>query len=406
MLLTKNDVENHIISIILAEKMYHDCIFSQLKPKHFLTAKARTIFTIAEKQYYTEGYTDNVFVTQQLKSENKLFTEINKYITATTLSYISGANYQFYINKLKQNYISSLVDKAKNEEDFINIKEEIEQAQGITKIDHISAGADEFLTDYYEQYDKNIEFHWESVGKAIGNLCGGDYFFLSALTGGGKSAFALNLAYETAKKGKKVLYINLEMTTQQMQNRLVGRIAQINTGKYRAKKFTPDELIQYSYVLKELNNLPLYVASPLNCTPQEIKNLISQNNSDLVIIDYLGLMSTGKETKGDTERIGYLSRKIKNMALFFNIPFIILHQLNRDYKDRKDKRPLLTDIKNSSQIEQDSDFVTFLHSPLLFDKNESHPELLEFIVAKNRHGPVNTIINLRFIKEYQYIKEF
>lgn len=400
-----NNIEDNIISNILATTCYQDCIFTQLDDKHFLTPSAKVVYKMAKQLYLSGELVDNVMVAEYLQADNKLYKSINEYITNCCLDYVTGSTYQYYIDKIKKNYINHLVSEAKDNEDFLAIQQEIESNQSTTTIEHISSGSDNFIDNYFNQAESTINFHIQALKDSIGNLAAGDYFFLSALTGGGKSVFALNIAYDVSLQGKKVLYINLEMTTQQIQNRLVGKIANLDTSKFRRIGFNETEILLYQNTLEKLKDYPIYVASPLNCTPTEIKSLIVKNKPDLVIVDYLGLMSTEVKCSGDTERIGYLSRKIKNMALHFKIPFIVLHQLNRDYKARNDKRPMISDIKNSSQIEQDADFVNFLHRPSLFDEQEDD-RLLEFINAKNRHGEPNTIKNLKFIQEYQTIEDY
>lgn len=396
---------NYIISCVLATTKYQDCIFSQLEEKHFIDKKASVVYKTAKEIYLRGDLVDNVFVGLELQHNGQLTSTISEYIANNTLEYVSGANYQFYINKIKKLFIDRLVQDAKTEEDFNSIQKEVEENQTVTQVDHISKDSDKFLDRYYNQLEHTITFEWQALKDAIGTLAKGDYFFLSSVTGGGKSALALNLADSIAKQGKKVLYFNLEMTTEQMQNRLVCKRAGLDSSKYRKVSFESHEIEQYQHTLNKLEDLPMYIVRPLKTTPLEVKSYITQIKPDIVIIDYLGLMDADIPTRGDTERITYISRKLKNLALFFGVPFVVLHQLNRDYKDRSDKRPKLTDIKNSSQIEQDADFVSFLHTPSLFDDNEPK-DLLEFINAKNRHGEANRITELKFDRSIQRIEDY
>ena len=313
-----------------------------------------------------------------------------------------------YCEILYQGHINYLVENAKTEKDF----EAIEAYRNMysmsdVKIKQISSGIEEF-DKLYESHKKNrITTGYDCLDEAIGSFCGGDYIALGACTGAGKTSIALNLSRMICLQGGKVLFCSLEMPIEQLRNRFNCINTGLDARKYRTCGFTAEELEQYKLGLSELDQWSLYILCDYNLTVEKLKAYATEQKKnfglDFIVIDYLGLLS-GYGNKSSYERVSALSRNIKVMATELNVPVLVLVQLNRDSKSRENKRPVLTDIRESGAIEQDADFVLFAYRDYMFSGDYSKKDDLEIIVAKNRHGISNVTCFLDFNLNTQEIR--
>ena len=175
----------------------------------------------------------------------------------------------------------------------------------------------------------------------------------------------------------------------------------INANKVRKRDFNLTELQKYKQGLEELQQWDLIVSTDYKLTTDKLEHYIVSMHPDFVVIDHLGLMTT--HGSGSLyEKITDLSRRLKIIATEHNIPMLILVQLNRDIKQRQNKRPILSDIRESGAIEQDSDFVIFVHRQSVYDEFAPENEI-ELIVAKNRHGKGNRIVKMKINIETQEV---
>ena len=207
-------------------------------------------------------------------------------------------------------------------------------------------------------------------------------------------------------QNKNVLYFSLEVPLEQLQNRFVCMLQGLSSSKYRSFGFNLMEMQKYKEGLSTLNQWNLNVVKDYSLTVDKMRMYIEKqknNGLDFVILDYLGLMQ-GFNNKSLYEKTTIISRQIKVMATDYDIPILALVQLNRDLKNRQNKRPILSDIRESGAIEQDADFILFVHRQGIYDSN-INPRELDLIIAKNRHGQSNTTLRFDFNLSTQEIKE-
>lgn len=398
-----NNVEYNVLSLMLLNPNLQQYIFDHCELGFFEDNTNRKIFTTA-KETFEEGLeVDNVVIFSKLndKAVGQRLVELLQETFATS-SLIKR-----YCSILSENYLQRLIQNAKTKEDFAKIQEIKENIDIVdVKIKHISEGSDSFEDEYKKRNTSLITTGYNELDRCLGSFCGGDYITLGGGTGIGKTSIALNLAKKLCEQNKKVLYCSLEMPIEQLRNRFNCMISGLNAMKYRNCGFTPAEFKEYKDNLKKLENWNLYVLCDYNLTVQRLKSYIEKQKQigiDFVIIDYLGLLS-GYGNKSLYERTSSISRDIKILATDMNIPILVLVQLNREMKNRNDKRPVLSDIRESGAIEQDSDFVLFAHREGAYNPNVSQREL-EIIIAKNRHGTSKTVCKLDFNLETQLISE-
>ena len=244
------------------------------------------------------------------------------------------------------------------------------------------------------------------LDKKINGLNNSDLLLVAARPAMGKSAFALNLALNVAKKYKKTVAIfNLEMSREQLAMRLLAIESFVDGQKMQTGKLTEEEwskLSMASVALSQTNicidDNPSITVAEMNAKCRRVENL------GMVVIDYLQLMSGSGYGKGSGDSrvnvVSDISRSLKIMAKELNVPVICLSQLSRGPESRTDKRPMLSDLRESGAIEQDADEVLFLYRDEYYNENTEDKGVAECIVSKNRHGEVGTV-KLQWIPQYQ-----
>ena len=207
----------------------------------------------------------------------------------------------------------------------------------------------------------------------------------------GKTALALNIAYGCARKEIASLFFSLEMSATMLGMRLVAIHSGLDVKKIRRAKLNVEEEEKLTRALNEIEGLPIFVAESTSITPVEIRTRVSrmQRSSDiqLVIVDYLQLVRGSKEHyENKQQEVGDVAESLKRMAKELKIPVIALAQLNRKVEERTNKKPVLSDLRDSGQIEQAADVVAFLFREEVYDSHPGNAGDAELIVAKNRNG--------------------
>ena len=239
----------------------------------------------------------------------------------------------------------------------------------------------------------------------INGLNKSDLILVAARPAMGKSAFALNLAVNVAKKYKKTVAVfNLEMSREQLAMRLLASESFIDMQKLATGKLSEEEWSKLCMASAALSQTDIRIDDNPSVTVAEINAKCRRlDNLGLVVIDYLQLMQGSGYGKGGDNRVtvvGEISRALKIMAKELNIPVICLSQLSRAVESRTDKRPILSDLRESGAIEQDADSVMFLYRDEYYNPNTEDKGLAECIVAKNRHGETGTV-KMQWFGSYQ-----
>lgn len=239
----------------------------------------------------------------------------------------------------------------------------------------------------------------------------GDFIIIAARPSMGKTAFILNIAKSVSLASKKsVAFFSLEMSREQLVQRLLCSTALIDSQKLRTGRITTQlEWEHLAAAASVLMEAPLYIDDTPGITVGEIRSkarrLKAEHGLDIIMVDYLQLMQ-GRSTRGNDNRqqeISEISRSLKGLARELNVPLIALSQLSRSVEARQDHRPLLSDLRESGSLEQDADMVAFLYREAYYKREEetdaAMQNLTEVILAKNRNGPVGTV-NLLFAGQF------
>jgi replicative DNA helicase len=231
---------------------------------------------------------------------------------------------------------------------------------------------------------------------------------LAARPAMGKTSMALNMAASMAREEQKpVAVFSLEMTNEELVTRLLCAEARIDAQHLRRGNIKDHEWDKISEGMSALSRMPIFIDDSGSVTVSEIRSrcrrLQSADGLAAVIIDYLQLVrptTTNSRGQNRNEELSEICRTLKSTAKDLGIPIIALAQLNRAVESRNDKRPMLSDLRDSGSIEQEADMVAFLYRDAYYNPESSpEPDLTEFIIAKQRNGPTGTV-KLRFLKEH------
>ena len=228
----------------------------------------------------------------------------------------------------------------------------------------------------------------------IGGLNKSDLILLGARPGMGKTAIALNMAMSAAKKsGKTVVIFQLEMSRTQLATRLLSAEGFIDSKKLRLGNLTDEDWQNMANATESLNRLNILIDENSGITVPEMKAKCRRlgDQLGLIVIDYLQLRHTPKHTDNRVQEVAEISRSLKIMAKELNVPVLCCCQLSRGPEGRQDKRPMLSDLRESGSIEQDADIVLFIYRDDYYNNEGENKNAAELIVAKNRHGETGKI---------------
>ena len=263
------------------------------------------------------------------------------------------------------------------------------------------------LEKLYNQNDAitGIPTGFNELDYKMAGLQNSDLILIAARPAMGKSAFAINIAANAAiKHGIPTIIFNLEMSKEQVANRILCSEAMIDSNKIRTGKIEEDDWTKLANALGPISDSPIYIDDTPGISVTEIRTkcrkLKLEKNIGLVVIDYLQLIKASGKNNGREQEISEISRSLKILAKELNIPIIALSQLSRAPEQRKDDhRPILSDLRESGAIEQDADIVMFLYRDDYYNENSEEKNIAEVIIAKQRAGSTGTI-KLAWLGDY------
>jgi len=234
---------------------------------------------------------------------------------------------------------------------------------------------------------------YSGLDRMLTGLNRSDLILLAARPGVGKTTFALNIGMNVAQKTKKkVAFFSLEMSNEQLVGKLLSSEAVVRTDRMRTGELDAHDWVRIAQSARDLATIPIYFDDTAGVTVPEIKARLRRvKDLGLVIIDYLQLMSSTSRSENRVQVVSEMTRALKIMAKDLNIPVICCSQLSRGPESRQDKRPMLSDLRESGSIEQDADIVMFLYRDAYYNRDSEEQNVAECIVAKNRHGETGTI---------------
>ncbi|MEW5904566.1 MAG: replicative DNA helicase [Pseudomonadota bacterium] len=240
----------------------------------------------------------------------------------------------------------------------------------------------------------------------------GDLIIVAGRPSMGKTAFSINIAENVALEGKPVAIFSMEMGGAQLAMRMIGSVGRLNQHNLRTGRLEDDDWSRMTHALGLLNDAPIFIDETPGLNALELRSrarrLHRQNDGlGLVVIDYLQLMSSpaGKASENRATEISEISRSLKSLAKELHVPVIALSQLNRSLEQRPNKRPVMSDLRESGAIEQDADLILFIYRDQVYNPDSPDKGMAEIIIGKQRNGPIGTV-NLTFRGEFTRFENY
>ena len=253
---------------------------------------------------------------------------------------------------------------------------------------------------------------FKDVDHVFNGLQKSDLILVAARPAMGKTAFTLNIAQNvTMLYDKTVAFFSLEMGKEQLVGRILSSVAGVSSEKLRRANMDPADWEKVIAAADRMSKSKLFIDDTPGLTVQDMRSKLRrlkvEHGLDLVIVDYIQLMqgrNSGKGSENRQQEVSEISRNLKLIAREFNVPLIALSQLSRSVESRPDKRPVLSDLRESGSLEQDADIVIFLYRDKYYDENSEKGDNAEVLIRKHRNGSVGTV-ELRFVGEFTQFKD-
>ena len=420
------EAEQTVLGALLIDPEAITRAMDYIKPDSFYVTKHRDLFAVMIRQFTLGVKTDIITVIDEAVRENifESSSSAKEYLANIMESVPTTKNIEDYCKIVEQKYyIRQLITTAREiievsssgqetAEQLLDYAEQkiydIRQgkaADGLAKIDEVVLEAyDDLGRKSGPDKEKYIgaKSGYSDLDHVITGLNKSDLIILAARPAMGKSAFALNLAANVARRNKEaeVVIFSLEMSKEQNVTRMLASESFVEGDCLMKGNISGEQWTKLAEGAERLSGMNIYLDDTAGITVTQMKaKLRRMKNLGLVIIDYLQLMSSGRRIDNRVTEISEITRQLKLMAKELNVPVITLSQLSRAVESRTDKRPMLSDLRESGSIEQDADIVMFLYRDAYYNKDTQDPSLAECIVAKNRHGETGTV-NLRYNAPY------
>ncbi len=420
------DAERSLLGAVLTEQSVMLDVLEILKPDDFYRQDHSMIFTAMVRLFNMSKPIDIITVTEELTSMGEITKAGGaQYIISLTDDVQIASNALQYAEIIADKAVqrrlikagSDIVKEAYSPEGDIGmLLEEAERkifdvSQRRNTKSYISIS--DVLPAVYEEISElsqgkdpfGIPTGFKELDNILYGLHSPDLVVVAARPGMGKTAFMLNIAqYAAVRKNFPVAVFNLEMSNEQLVKRLISSEAGIESEKLKNGKLTTEDWNSFAGIFDTLGSAPIYFDDNTNMTISSIRakcrRLKLEKDIKLIIIDYLQLSTSGEDTKGVTrgEDVGKISRALKVMARELNVPVIVGSQLNRDCEKRPDKRPQISDLRESGSIEQDADIVLFIYRDDVYHSDSQFKNIAEIIIGKHRNGPTGNV-KLAYIPE-------
>lgn len=426
------EAEQAVLGAILMDGTSINQVADMLRAEHFYLSEHQTVYRVMIEKMMGSQTIDYVTVLEAVKGDAFFSGEEGKeYLFKMAQMVPSISNIHHYAKIIRGKYdarrlmkagreiMESAADSNEDPEKLVEIAEQkiydIRQGRQQGELTPLS----ECIASNYEVFNKLVSDEREqylgiptglpTLDRITTGLNRSDLIIVGARPGMGKTAFALNLARNVAmKQNRKVAFFNLEMSKEQMVNRLLAAEARVEGKKLRTGLLSQDEWNRIYAAAAVLCKIPLYLDDTASITVPEMKARLRRlKDVGFVVVDYLQLMQSAKKTENRVQEVTQITRDLKIMAKELNIPLVVCAQLARAAE--KSKRPALSDLRESGSIEQDADQVLFLYRDEYYKDQKDDPTSTELgtaevIVAKNRHGE-SGMVKMAFSGQFMQFSE-
>ena len=428
------DLERAVLGALMIDNESLSDTIDSLHPEYFYKREHQKIFEAIVKLFNNTQPVDILTVTEELKKMGEIdFIGGLSYISELTNNIASASNTEFHARIIAEKFIkrslisisNNIINDAFNESvDIFDLLSSAEEKlftvtegtlrKSYDKMSVLIKGALENIEILRNKEDtlSGIPTGFSNLDRVTSGWQASDLIIIAARPGMGKTAFALSMARNIAIDYKKAVgFFSLEMSSEQLVNRLIASEAQLGANKLRKGDLADHEMIQLHEKIKYLSEAPIFIDDTPALTIFELRakarRLVKNHKVGILIIDYLQLMHAGGNAGNREQEISTISRSLKGIAKELKIPVIALSQVNRGVESRSgvgSKRPMLSDLRESGAIEQDADIVTFIYRPEYYkifewDNGDDSRGQAEIMIAKHRNGSLANI-RLKFIAEF------
>lgn len=420
------EAEQNVLGILLLSKDSMDIAVEKLNTEDFYSPIHQHIYEGLLNLYNSQTAIDLITASEEMRRLGYL-EDIGgvTYLAGLTEKVVTTLNINYYIEIVKNKSIlrkiiessTSTLDLAyEDKEDVITVMEYAEKGifeitqdatqKGLVKINKVLSNSFQELQKKSENPESltGVTTGFVDLDRKLSGLQKSDLILLAARPSMGKTALMVNIAMNAAIEAKaNVAIFSLEMSENQLVQRMMSSISHIDLQKIISGNLEVDEWTKLLEGINVISDLNIYIDDTAGISPIELKakarRLKAQKGLDLIVIDYLQLMETGSKFENRTQQISEISRGLKAIAKELDVPVVALSQLSRAPELRSDKRPILSDLRESGAIEQDADVVLFLYRDDYYNPDSDKKNIGEVIIAKHRNGPTG-MVELTFLKQY------
>lgn len=421
------EAEQAVLGAIFLEPQSLTLASEILIPEDFYRGAHQRIYTAMLKLNDGGKAVDLITVTAELSAGNNLEdTGGVSYLSELAASVPTAANIEYYAKiveekSLLRRLIRTATDIAQDgyaREDEVEVLLSEAEKNILEVAQRKNAGAFHNIKDVLVRTYDNIELMHNRQGDITGIATGfaeldkmtagfqrNDLIIVGARPSVGKTAFALNIAQNVATTtGENVAIFSLEMGAEQLVMRMLCAEGNIDAQRLRTGSLTDEDWGKLTMAMGSLSNAGIFIDDTPGVKITDIRSkcrrLKQEHGLGMILIDYLQLiLGSGRSGENRQQEVSEISRSLKQLARELQVPVIALSQLSRGVEQRQDKRPMMSDIRESGSIEQDADIVAFLYRDDYYDKESESKNIIEIIIAKQRNGPTGTV-QLAFVKEY------
>lgn len=417
------EAEQSVLGAMFLSKYALEKACETLKSESFYLDKNAKIFASIQELAEEKAPVDLTTVTAKLKQQNKLQEVGGVEYLSEILNYVpTAANIDYYIKIVNDAYIlrnlieiaTEVVTMGYQSEGNVNETLDAAERKILSVVKNKKTSDFRSIKDVLYKAQKDLETLSQAKGEVTGIPTGwydidrittglheNEFIIIAARPAMGKTAFAVNIATSVAMNtDKTVALFNLEMSAEQIAMRMLSSLGQIEGYKLRTGKLMNNDWKRVNEAISQLSEAKLYIDDTPGITIGEIRSKCrslasTEEGLGLIIIDYLQLISGGgKYGNNRQQEVSDISRSLKTLAMELHVPVIALAQLSRAVEGREDKRPIMSDLRESGSIEQDADIVSFLYRDDYYNKEartDDNTGISEFIIGKHRNGPTATI---------------
>jgi replicative DNA helicase len=423
------EAEQSILGAILLDPTAFEIVADEMQINEFYASEHRKIYKCMVELSQENNPIDLITLTERLDIKGWLVEVGNvTYLAQLSNSVPTAANIKYYMNIVQDKYKQRQVMETAKEM-FDSVVQGIDVSQAVTeaqsKLDNLNDGLStkksikkiaEIMMGCFEDIEQRsanldgsgvtgIPSGYDDLDRMTAGFQNSDFIVVGARPSVGKTAFALNIGRNAARIANKgVAIFSLEMSERQLGSRMISAEMNIDAGRIRTGHLACDDWEKLTMAVSLLSEYPIYIDDTPGITVPEIRAKCRKLKKDegigMILIDYLQLIEAAHRSGINRQQeISEITRSLKQLAKELDIPVIALSQLSRGVEQRQDKRPMMSDLRESGSIEQDADIVAFLYRDDYYNKESEKEGIIEVIIAKQRNGATGTV-ELAFLKNY------